>query len=101
MALYPECDLSNVGTYSQCLNTLTNGWFWTGILAFVYCIVLIRLTYTGRSVEPIKAFAGVSWAATILAILFRLGNLVPDSTMFVFIFLGLASGLVLFFSRTG
>lgn len=95
---YPNpANLTTANLFAQYLNTVTDGWFWAGILFSLYAIILISLAYTHPKEE---AMAAAGFICMILAILMKVMSIVTDSIMFLFGLLAIA-GIALLWAKSG
>jgi len=67
------------------INSVTEDWFFRGLIIAVYIIVLAKLTYSSEDLG--KAFASASFVMMILSVLLRVANLVDTAFMVIFIIL--------------
>ena len=80
---------SNVTTfagYGVWANSVTEGYFGLGILLMIFFVSFISLIML-RGIEPKRAFAGGSFFTMVLAIVFRVMNILSDTFMFACIIL--------------
>lgn len=74
------------------INSLTNNWFFPGVLISVYLILFIKMLFNPSN-TPSKAFATASFMVMVLAIFARTMNFINTSFMALFIVLTAVGGV--------
>ena len=81
----PSGNITNTVGIFQWINSVTDSWFFPGLLIAVYFIIIIKLLYSTNDVG--KAFTAASFICMIMAVLLRVTNLINTVFMVLFIVL--------------
>jgi hypothetical protein len=89
MWAYPT-NVSSFSSLATYVNTVTNNWFWTLIVAAVFIITIIGF---GNRYSKENVIVSAAFICLILSVLFRVMELVGDSLIFFFVVI-IAVGLI-------
>ena len=81
----PAGNITNTVGIFNWINSVTDNWFFPGLLVAVFFIILIKLQFSTQDLG--KAFSGASFICMILAVLLRVTNLINTTFMILFIVL--------------
>ena len=91
MSYSPPGDIENTVGLFTWINSVTDNFFFPGLIVAVFFITLIKLM--GRTEDVGKAFAASSFVCMILSVLLRVTNLVNNTFMVIFIILTAVSAV--------
>ena len=87
----PPGNISSTADMFGWINSVTQSFFFPGVLIAVFIIILVKLMY--RSEDVGKAFAAASFICMILSVLLRVTNLINNTVMVIFIILTAVSAV--------
>lgn len=94
MPLYAQPNIASTECLLSYGNEVTGGWFWTGILIFIFLVVFGIQKHRGY--KSVHCFATTSWFTGILSMLLTIINcdgtpLVSPSTTLLFVIMAIFS----------
>ena len=87
----PAGNITDTVGIFQWINTVTENWFFPGLIFSVYIIILVKLMFSTD--DKGKSFAAASFVCMIISVLMRVANLVDTSFMIIFIILTAVSAV--------
>jgi hypothetical protein len=81
----PSGNITSTADIFMWINSVTDSWFFPGLLIAVYFVIFIKLLYSSQDIG--KAFTASSFVCMIMAVLLRVTNLINTTFMILFIVL--------------
>lgn len=81
----PSGNITSTADIFMWINSVTEYWFFSGLILAVYFIIFIKLLYSTQDVG--KAFTAASFICMIMTVLLRITNLISTTFMTLFIVL--------------
>jgi hypothetical protein len=81
----PAGNITSTADIFMWINSVTQYWFFSGLMIAVYFIIFIKLLYSTQDIG--KAFTATSFICMIMTVLLRVTNLISTTFMTLFIVL--------------